>query len=138
MLLQALDFIARLCALIPPPRFHMLRYHGVFAGHSSDRAEVVVGGLDDDPHPNQLRLFSLGSGAPLTPPPPSRHPWAWLLRRVFAIDIMTCPRCEARLKVVTLATEPDSIRAVMAHLPPTRAPPRPAQRRQLQLIFAAA
>ena len=52
----------------------MLRYHGVFAGHSSDRAEVVVAELDDDAPPDQLPLFSLGSGAPLTPPPPSRHP----------------------------------------------------------------
>ena len=120
----------------------MLRYHGVFAGHSSDRAEVVVAELDDDAPPDQLPLFSLGSGAPLTPPPPSRHPsdhcWAWLLRRVFAIDIITCPRCEAPMKVVTVATEPDSIRAVMAHLPPPRAPPLPPPRRQLELIFAAA
>ncbi|KIG12836.1 hypothetical protein DB30_00954 [Enhygromyxa salina] len=27
VVLEQLDFIARLVALIPPPRFHMLRYH---------------------------------------------------------------------------------------------------------------
>ena len=32
------DFIARLCALVPPPRFHLMRYLGVLAGHSSFRA----------------------------------------------------------------------------------------------------
>ncbi|WP_181197644.1 transposase, partial [Enhygromyxa salina] len=31
VLLAPLDLIARLCALIPPPRFHMIRYHGVLA-----------------------------------------------------------------------------------------------------------
>ncbi|MBX3270398.1 MAG: transposase [Sandaracinaceae bacterium] len=34
---------ARLCALVPPPRFHIIRYHGVLAAHSSARAEVVLG-----------------------------------------------------------------------------------------------
>ncbi|WP_373422446.1 transposase [Enhygromyxa salina] len=31
VLLEPLDLLARLCALIPPPRFHMLRDHGVLA-----------------------------------------------------------------------------------------------------------
>jgi hypothetical protein len=48
VLLDPLDFISRLCALIPPPCFHMLRYHGVLAGHSRDRAEVVPQGLAKD------------------------------------------------------------------------------------------
>ncbi|WP_205633231.1 transposase, partial [Enhygromyxa salina] len=35
VLLAPLDLIARLCALIPPPRFHMIRYHGVLATHAN-------------------------------------------------------------------------------------------------------
>jgi hypothetical protein len=35
VILEPLDFIARLVALIPPPRFHMLRYHGVLAARSA-------------------------------------------------------------------------------------------------------
>lgn len=37
VLLEPMDFIARLTA----PRFHMLRYHGVFAANAKVRAEVV-------------------------------------------------------------------------------------------------
>ena len=33
--------IARVCALIPPPRFHMVRYHGVLSSHAKVRAEMV-------------------------------------------------------------------------------------------------
>ena len=92
VLLDPLDFIARLCALVPPPhvriacdadhpRSHMLRYHGVFAAHSSARAEVVLG-REPEPPP-QLPLFAPADLAPLAPPATSaRHPWAWLLRRV--------------------------------------------------------
>jgi hypothetical protein len=32
-----LDFIARLAALVPKPRVHLTRYHGVFAPHSAWR-----------------------------------------------------------------------------------------------------
>lgn len=37
VVLDPLHFIARLCALMPPTRFHMLRYHGVLAAHASPR-----------------------------------------------------------------------------------------------------
>jgi hypothetical protein len=35
------DFIARLAALVPKPRAHLTRYHGVFGPASPDRAQVV-------------------------------------------------------------------------------------------------
>ena len=41
IVLQPLDLIARLCAMIPPPRFNMIRFHGVFAPNAQLRAEVV-------------------------------------------------------------------------------------------------
>ena len=37
------DFIARLAALVPKPRAHLTRYHGVFAPASPDRAQIVPG-----------------------------------------------------------------------------------------------
>lgn len=138
VLLEPLDFISRLCALIPPPRFHMLRYHGVLAGHSKDRAEVVPQ-HDDEPEviEPQLALFEASDAAPLQPPSqPSRHPWSWLIRRVFAVDVMTCPRCEGAMKVVTIATGPEDILAVIGNLERrSRAPPTTPQ---LELDFAAA
>lgn len=35
------DFIARLAALVPKPRAHLTRYHGVFASPSPDRARII-------------------------------------------------------------------------------------------------
>ncbi|MCP5041159.1 MAG: hypothetical protein GY944_09010 [bacterium] len=136
VLLEPLDFISRLCALIPPPRFHMLRYHGVLAGHSKDRADVIAQRAGDEPETTepQLCLFDANTAAPSSPPP-SRHPWAWLLKRVFAVDVMICPLCEGAMKVVTIANDPDEILDVLGNLPRSRAPPPTGQ---LQLDFAAA
>lgn len=142
VLLDPLDLIARLCALVPPPRFHMLRYHGVLAAHASARAEVVLGRAPPSP-PEQLPLFVPADLAPLAPPePPSRHPWAWLLRRVFAVDVTTCPvdGCGGRMRVVEIATKPDDIARLLAQggMPRSRAPPpvRPPRRGQLSLALA--
>jgi hypothetical protein len=72
--------------------------------------------------PAQLPLFE-ASEAPLAPPPPpSRHPWAWLLRRVS---------CGGRMRVVHIATTPEGVERVLAGKP-TRArapPPLPSRRR---------
>jgi hypothetical protein len=38
-----------------------------------------------------------------------------LLKRAFDIDVR-CPRCEARMKLVALVTDPGSIRRVLRHL----------------------
>ncbi len=85
VLLEPLDFISRLCALIPPLRFHMLRYHGVLAGHSRDRAEVVPSETLEDESALEtkqgLLQLVLPAAAFLPPPPdppprPSHHAWA--------------------------------------------------------------
>ncbi len=43
-LYMPLDLMARLAALVPPPRMHLTRYHGVFAPHSKLRAAVTPAG----------------------------------------------------------------------------------------------
>jgi hypothetical protein len=40
--MSPIQFLARLCALIPPPRHPLVRFHGVFAPHSSWRRHVVA------------------------------------------------------------------------------------------------
>ena len=41
VIFEALDFIAKLVALVPKPRVHLTRFHGVFAPHSKYRAWVT-------------------------------------------------------------------------------------------------
>jgi len=44
VVLEPLDFLARLAAVVPPPRMHLTRYHGVFAPHHALRAAVTPAG----------------------------------------------------------------------------------------------
>jgi hypothetical protein len=90
-LLEPLDLIARVCALVPPPRQHMVGYHGVLSSHAKLRSEVVPA-PDASTSPTrvvQLDLFADNDDDE----GPRRKPWAWLLRHVFEVDVTTCPRC---------------------------------------------
>lgn len=42
VLFEPLDFIARLAALVPRPRAHLVRYHGLFAPHARHRQHIVA------------------------------------------------------------------------------------------------
>jgi len=50
VIFEPLDFIARLAALVPKPRFHLTRFHGVFAPNSKHRA-AVTGEAKEKQHP---------------------------------------------------------------------------------------
>jgi hypothetical protein len=39
--LEPFDIIARLAALVPPPRVRLTRFHGVFEAHAALRAAIT-------------------------------------------------------------------------------------------------
>lgn len=60
------------------------------------------------------------------------RPWAEFLMRTFAVDVLCCPRCQGRLRLVALMTEDKEIRRYLRaigepsdapKLSPARGPP---------------
>jgi uncharacterized protein YbaR (Trm112 family) len=53
-------------------------------------------------------------------PTPARVPrsWAWadLMRRAFDIDVLACPRCGGRLRLIATVEDPNAIRAILVAL----------------------
>jgi hypothetical protein len=72
VVLEPLDFMARLAALVPRPRLNLTRFHGVFAPNFRNRHRIV-------PHHPKGRVDSDKPLAPMS--------WAQRLKRVFAIDM---------------------------------------------------
>ena len=61
------------------------------------------------------------------PPRPRRVEWAELLRRVFAVDVLKCPRCGSRMRLLSVIHPPEATRAILECLDlPARAPPTSA------------
>jgi hypothetical protein len=112
------DFIARLAALVPKPRAHLTRYHGVFAPASPDRARVVPGTRAATVHDAH------NCGEPSATARQRSLTWAQRLKRVFAIEIETCRRCGGRLRVIASIEDPAVIERILKHLGrESRAPP---------------
>jgi len=153
---EPLELIDRLAALVPPPRFHTVRYHGVLASRSKLRGEVVPAAparavaqdraripgcghrprVDDSVRVAPDRRHDRGvDGSVLdrttTPAPESRasrpsryYSWSELMRRVFEVDVLRCPRCHASLMRILAAIHPPTAQAILKSMGlPSRAPP---------------
>ncbi len=125
VIFEPLDLVARLAALVPPPRVHLVRYHGILAPAAKARSAIVPQG----PAPEPRAHAGCAVPRPMQPPGPPRprsrnYNWAELMRRVFEVDVFECPRCAGRMRILAAIHSTEAIRAILECLGlPTRAPP---------------
>lgn len=112
IVLQPLAFLAKLAALVPPPRAHLVTYHGVLAPASALRAAIVPERREHGGGPASRRATRGGASAPRC----GRHAWAELMQRVFALDVLRCPSCGGRRRILAAITEGRVIRAILQSL----------------------
>jgi len=106
---EPLELLERLVALVPPPGFHRTRYHGVLARASPYRDKVV-------PKTSSAKRDKKSKN----------YSWAELMKRAFDIDVLVCPRCSGKMKVLATIMERDAIRAILgARGLPVEPPPQP-------------
>jgi hypothetical protein len=148
LILDPLDFLRRLAALVSFPYSHQVRYHGVFANRSRFRkllpppppsryaeeispdvtavaavpADVTADGGGSTP---AAAAGMTGASGKRSRP---RSSWAQLLRRVLSVDALSCPRCSTRemrvpMAVLAFLTDPEVVGKILRHLGlPTAAP----------------
>jgi len=131
------DFIAKLAVLVPVPRVHLTRYHGVLAPAAAWRALVIP---TTDVHANEAGLNAVSSGQPSMIPAAETEPaqdmppvstrernytWAELMKRVFRVDVLECERCGGRMKIIAAIQSSDVAVKILKCLGlPSRAPPQ--------------
>jgi Putative transposase len=214
------EFLARLAALVAPPRYPLLRYHGVLAPRSSWRRAVAPKLPRPKTKPRCAESGSNGarrtdadgatqaplSGASATPPgaqrpspqtssapaadvaPPRSPPaapvapstlalapgaevdvapmtltvrhwgrlrdgellassprieWPRLMQRTLGFDVLSCPKCSGRMRVLSVIDEPAVVKRILDHLglptePPPLAPARASPMDQVGFGFEVA
>jgi hypothetical protein len=111
LLLEPVELLERLAALVPPPRRPLLAYHGVLAPRAEWRSAIIP-----KPAPD-------GASADAGARSPGRWTWARLLRRVFAIRVLVCERGGGARRILGAVTAPHAVRQVLTALGLAAEPP---------------
>ena len=145
-IMEPMEFMARLAAPVPPRRFPLVGYHGVFAPNSPWRIAVVpppsgkdrrgacagatasVGGVGSVPQkgapPAEAGRTTDDPWMEMAPAAEAapgdqragRMDWATLLHRVWGWDVLACPRCEGRMRFIAVLTERAVIERILTHV----------------------
>jgi hypothetical protein len=122
--LTPLELLERLAALIPPPRLHRHRYHGVLAPNSPQRAQVTA--LAHQPAPPPPKA---ADASPAPARSPTRDLWAVLLARIFEVFPLRCAWCGAQMRLIAFVTDPPAVKSILTHLGEPTTPPQVARAR---------
>jgi len=128
---EPMELMERLAALVPPPRFNTVRYYGVLAPASSLRRYIVPQDKSEiwPTHPGcpvkaEASATEESEAKPKRSKRPKNYSWAQLLKRVFEVDVLICPRCGSKMRVLCAIHPPDAIQKILTCLGlPSRAPP---------------
>ena len=136
--LTPFEFLDRLADLVPPPRKHRHRYHGVFAANHPLRPAVTALAIGNIGKRQEAAVNGHGTGGccdaththqKLRSHDTSRIAWAKLIARVGEEFPLECPICGGDIRLISFITEPGPIRKILTHLgeplePPPLAPAR--------------
>ena len=115
IILEPLELVEKLSALVPPPRFNLVRYHGVFAPSAGWRAMIIP-----EPERATAGLSHPGCSTGVKPAGlnqvvesksksklrPRNYSWAQLMARVFDLDVLKCSRCGGRMRILCAINPP--------------------------------
>ena len=141
LVFEPLELLERLAALTPRPETNLLICHGLLAPRARWRERVVAYGRGaHEPGPSAA---SPAAGPEGTGVKRSPRAWSWaaLMHRAFGVDVLACPHCGGRLRLIATLHDPAVIRKLLASVglarsgpspgpaPPNSAPLRPDRRR---------
>ncbi len=135
--LTPFEFLNRLADLVPPPRKHRHRYHGVFApnhrlrkavtslavGNGGKRGDTATGGHASDDHATGGCCDANHATQKPRSHDTSRIAWAKLRARMGEEFPLQCPGCGGDIRLIAFITEPGPIRKILTHLGEPLEPP---------------
>ena len=127
LLLSPLQLLERLARLVPPPRVHRHRYHGVLARGTRRRwvaklraAVTYIGRPEAETTGAQLPTPSPQPSIDAEPARitnPARIRWAVLLARIYEVLPLLCPACGGQMKILAFVTDPPVVTSCTSSCP---------------------
>ena len=140
---QPQEFLEKLAALVPAPRAHSVRYSGVFAPAAAWRSLVVphaaattaladneaahapVQRCADVANTSVMRTVAISpeTSATSTARHGRNYTWSELMKRVWELNVLECPRCHGRMRLLAAIQPPDATRRILECLGLSSRPP---------------
>jgi hypothetical protein len=152
VIFQPLELLEKLAALVPAPRAHLTRYSGVLAPAAKWRVLIVPASAGASAPTISPAIATPGCMTQLTAsasveteseastaattPHGRNYGWAELMKRVWELDVLECPRCRGRMRIVAAIHSLEASRKILDWLGlPSRAPPvaPPARQSNFQI-----
>jgi len=94
-----------MCSHVPNKGEQMVRYYGHYSNVSrgkrkkEDRDELIPSILEPDGSSKEFR-----------------RNWARLIQKIYEIDPLTCPKCQAKMRIIAFIEDEEVIKKILKHL----------------------
>jgi hypothetical protein len=122
---EPIDFVSKLAALVPRPHKNLVVYHGVLSANAAWRRRVVEYGRPAPPASTESEPQGAEPTRSVCAPRHLRRQWAEMMRRGFDLNVLECPKCGGRLRLLALIMDRSTIKKLLAHAKLPTEPPRP-------------
>jgi hypothetical protein len=102
---SATDWLAALTAHIPNTGEHLVRYYGWYSNVSRGKRRKAQG-----EEPATIEEFPEVSASA------AKRAWARLLKQVYEVDPLMCPRCTGPMRLIAFIEQPEVIEKILTHL----------------------
>jgi hypothetical protein len=102
---DALEWLAAMCSHVPNKGEQMVRYYGLYSNVSrgkqkkQDEGGMIPSILEPD-----------GSSKE------HRKNWARSIQKIYAVDPLTCPKCQGRMRILAFIEDDQVIKKILRHL----------------------
>jgi ribosomal protein S27E len=115
-ILDPLDFLAEFTQHIPPKGAHLIRYYGWYSNKARGMRRKAASGVCPDFCVSKNGTVPLAA-APVPTASRCSLTWAMLIKRVYEVDPLACPKCGGQMRVIAFIEPPQGavIEKILRH-----------------------
>jgi len=112
------EFVADITQHIPEKSFQLVRYHGWYSNRMRgerrklEKESEEMGGKKEKDI-SELTMIDVSAYKSRRIPPPI---WRDCIKKIWEVDPLTCPYCQAEMKIISFIVEQKVIRKILLHL----------------------
>jgi len=100
-----LDWIAAIISHIPDKRQQMIRYYGYYSNVKRGKLKKKI----------QIAAECLSAKEPILSSKEYRRRWAELIKKVYEVDPLICPKCGGKMSIIAFVKEQPIIHKILSH-----------------------